>query len=231
VRKKAEPAAETRLAVVRLAQEQLAQTSPVTVVSRETVAVLQERERVSQNMAWVKAQLDRLRKPAVKKITNNLEQEAIDAERDRQQALDRDLIAERAAESDRQKVAEQYLNQKAAQEEQEANRAEAEQDKVQAEKDREQGEQDRKQAELDRQQADRDRQQADRDRLQAELDRLQAEKDRKQAELDRQQADKNREQAVLERLEAEQNRKQVERPQDERATQRVARDQQKSKNN
>jgi bla regulator protein blaR1 len=224
---KVAPAAETRLANAQVARG----------VSKETLAVLQQREVVTQNMEWVKAQLDQLhQKPAVKKKTSEMDREPMNAERAEQVQRERELKPEQAAdrdrqaaadrdrqvtaEQDRQAAAEQIQEQKVAKEEEEVNRAQVELDKLEADKDL-------KQAELDRQQAERDRHQADLDRLQAEQDRLQAERDRKQAELDRQQADKERDQAARERQQqAEQDRKQA-----ERDRQQARRDQQKSKSN
>ncbi len=204
--------ADMKIKVAPVAETRLANAQVVSGVSKETFAVLQQREEVTQNMEWVKAQLDQLHhKPAVKKKTSEMDQEAMNAER-----------AERAsqaiAEQAKQEAAEQIQEQKVAKEEEEVNRAQAELEKLEADKDR-------KQAELDRQQAERDRHQADLDRLQAEQDRLQAERDRKQAELDRKQADKERDQATREQ-QTEQDRKQA-----ERDRQQARRDQQKSKSN
>ncbi len=202
VKKKAEPAAEARLAAVRLAE-----AVPVTEVPKEVVTVLQEREQVTQNMEWVKAQLDQLHhKLNTKKRKIDMDKEAMNAER---------------AERDQQRATEQDRQQEAQRVEQEAKQSLA--DKLQADRDREQA---KLQADKDREQAEMDRQQAERDRQQAEQDRLQADRDRKQAELDRQQADKERERAMLERRQAEDSRKQV-----ERERKRAEQDQQKSKNN
>lgn len=211
VKKKAEPAAQVRLAAV-----QLAEAVPVREVPKEVVAVLQEQERVTQNMEWVKAQLDQLHhKPNIKKRKIDMDKEAMNAERaerDQQRATEQDR-QQRATKQDRQQEAQRV--------EQEAKQSLA--DKLQADRDREQ---DKLQADKDREQAEMDRQQAERDRQQAEQDRLQADRDRKQAELDRQQADKERERAMLERRQAEDSRKQV-----ERERKRAEQDQQKSKNN
>jgi bla regulator protein BlaR1 len=157
VKKKAEPVAETRLAAANLTD-----ASPVREVPKEVVAVSQERERVTQNMEWVKAQLDQLHhKPNIKKRTSGMEQEMNpeQAKRDQQQTAQRD--------------------------EQEEKQWQAEQDELQ-------GDRDREQAVLDRQQAERDRQQADRDWKQAELDRQQADKDRQEAESNQLQAAQSR---------------------------------------
>jgi hypothetical protein len=213
VKKKAEPAAEARRAAV-----QLAEAVPVREVPKEVVAVLQERERVTQNMEWVKAQLEQLHhKPNIKKRKIDLDQEAVNAARAEQMGKEQQLMFEqaerdqqRAAEQDEQRAAEQDRQQEAQRVEQEAKQSIA--DKLQADRDREQ-------AELDRQQAERDRERA-------EQDRLQADQDRKQAELDRQQADKDRERATLERRQAEDSRKQV-----DRERKRAEQGQQKSKNN
>ena len=186
--------ADMKIKVAPVAETRLANAQVVSGVSKETFAVLQQREQVTQNMEWVKAQLDQLHhKPAVKKKTSEMDQEAMNAEQASQ------AIAEQA----KQEAAEQIQEQKVAKEEEEVNRAQAELEKLEADKDR-------KQAELDRQQAERDRHQADLDRLQAEQDRLQAERDRKQAELDRKQADKERDTGKREQ-QTEQDRKQAER--------------------
>jgi bla regulator protein blaR1 len=213
--------ADMKIKVAPVAETRLANAQVASGVSKETFAVLQQREEVTQNMEWVKAQLDQLHhKPAVKKKTSEMDQEAINAERAEQFQRERELKPEQAAEQAKQEAAEQIQEQKVAKEEEEVNRAQTELDKLEADKDR-------KQAELDRQQAERDRHQADLDRLQAEQDRLQAERDRKQAELDRKQADKERDQATREQQQqTEQDRKQA-----ERDRQQARRDQQKSKSN
>jgi beta-lactamase regulating signal transducer with metallopeptidase domain len=237
--------ADMKIKVAPVAETRLANAQVVSGVSKETFAVLQQREEVTQNMEWVKAQLDQLHhKPAVKKKTSEMDQEAMNAERAEQFQRERELRPEQAAEQAsqataeqdrqaaaepdkqataeqaRQEAAEQIQEQKVAKEEEEVNRAQVELEKLEADKDR-------KQAELDRQQAERDRHQADLDRLQAEQDRLQAERDRKQAELDRKQADKERDQATREQQQqTEQDRKQA-----ERDRQQARRDQQKSKSN
>ena len=205
VKKKTGPIGEVGLAGAQLAEARPAGALPVRVVPEETVAVLQERERVTQNIEWVKAQLDQLHhKPGVKKKAKELQQAA---EQDRQQAAEQ---GEREAE-------------RSQAERSQAEWSQAERDKLQADRDREEAE---LQAAKDREQAELDRQQADRDHQQAERDRQQAEQDRKQAELDRQQADKDRQQAMRDRQQAEENRKQA-----ERERQRAERGQQKSKNN
>jgi hypothetical protein len=224
VKKKAEPVAGVRLAAV-----QLAEAVPVREVPKEVVAVLQERERVTQNMEWVKAKLDQLHhQPNIKKRMIDMDQEAMNAERAEQMLKEQEGMVEeaerdqqRAADLDQQRAAELDRQQEAERVEQEAKQSLA--DKLQADRDREQ---DKLQADKDREQAERDRQQAERDRQQAEKDRLQADRDRKQAELDGLRADKDRERATLERMQAEDSRKQV-----ERERQRGERDQQKSKNN
>ncbi len=205
VKKKAEPVAGARLPAV-----QLAEAFPVREAPEGVVAVLQERERVTQNMEWVKAQLDQLHhKPNIKKRTIDMQQEAMNAERAEQMRKGQEPMVEEA-ERNRQQMAELDQQQTAQLSEQEAKQRQAEQDKLQADRDREQAklqaDRDREQAELDRQQAARDRQQADRDRKQAELDRQQADKDREQAEQDRQEAEGNRMQAAQSRRKAEQDR-------------------------
>jgi bla regulator protein BlaR1 len=216
VKKKAEPVAGSRLAAV-----QLAEAVPVREVPKEVVAVLQERERVTQNMEWVKAKLDQLHhKPNIKKRAIDMDQEAMNVERAEQMGKEQQLTVE-AAERDQQRAAELDRQQEAERVEQEAKQSLA--DKLQADRDREQ---DKLQADKDREQAELDRQQAERDRQQADRDRLQADRDRKQAELDRLEADKERERATMERMQVEDSRKQV-----ERERQRGERDQQKSKNN
>ncbi len=130
----------------------------------ELLSVLQAREQVTQNMEWVKAQLDRLHHHTGKKKRSEKlsHAEPPTAGMEQTQASARQNPVQEAH-----------------------NREQAERDREQAERNRQQASRDREQAVRDREQAVRDREQAQRDRLQAQQDRQQAEMARQQAELER----------------------------------------------
>src|SRR5579863_8809305 len=111
-------------AELQLAEAQVAEIPPARVVPKEMVAVQQEREQVAQNMEWVKAQLDELRrKPAAKKKLKVVKQDAMNTERE----------AERA-----ERAAEQTQAEQTQAEQTQAEQTQAEQDRQQASRDREQ---------------------------------------------------------------------------------------------
>jgi bla regulator protein BlaR1 len=174
--------ADVQKAELPVMEARLAEAKPVKTPA-EVISVLQAREKVAQNMEWVKTQLDQLHhKSGIKKKSRQA----------------------RAVEQ----VEKNMVQAQASRGQDDQSRVQAERDRLQADRDRQQAEQDRIQAERDRQQAEKDRQQATLDeerakqnKVEEELKREWAARDREKAELIRQQAERERAQADREQQE------------------------------
>jgi len=166
----------------------------VAPVQPELVSVLRAQQQVTENMEWVKAELDRLHQKKERPSQN-----------DKRMKLNKDQVRR-----NQKQVGRNLAEAEREHEQVERDRQQAERDRVQADRDRVQADRDREQAERDRQEAekerDRNREQAERDRQQAERARLQAGFNREQAELKRNRDELSRQKAVLDRLKGEHDR-------------------------
>src|SRR6185312_657323 len=221
-----------------IADKASAAASMVRPPSQE-LALLESRQRVTENMEWVEAQLSSLRhekaarhtggiKPAgtaggvatkeAKERSSAVAGDMATALREKEIQLRRAKEALVAMERQQQVLQEKNMEQ-VEKARQEKNMEQAE--KARQDKNMEQAELARKRYQMDRVQAQLERVQADGDRMQAEQARMQAERELREIGYDKLKADRLRQEAESDRLQADRTRLLA-----EQARQQAARDRQ-----
>src|SRR6185312_5519251 len=209
-----------------IADKASAAASMVRPPSQE-LALLESRQRVTENMEWVEAQLSSLRHEKAARHTGGIKPAgtaggvATKEAKERSSAVAGDMAtALREKEIQLRRAKEALVAMERQQQVlQEKNMEQVE--KARQDKNMEQAELARKRYQMDRVQAQLERVQADGDRMQAEQARMQAERELREIGYDKLKADRLRQEAESDRLQADRTRLLA-----EQARQQAARDRQ-----